>query len=122
MAPFQACVEKGKVSSLMCSYNSVNGVPSCANGWLLGTVARKAWGFDGYVTSDCDAVANVLSPHGYVKTAEQAVAVTLKAGMDVDCSYFVGQHGAAALQQGLIDEPLIDERRANLDQDPALTW
>ena len=48
MAPFQACVEKGKVSSLMCSYNSVNGVPSCANKWLLDTVARKAWGFDGY--------------------------------------------------------------------------
>ena len=47
MAPFQACVEKGKVSGLMCSYNSVNGVPSCANNWLLDTVARKEWGFDG---------------------------------------------------------------------------
>ena len=42
-----ACVEKGKVSSLMCSYNAVNGVPSCANDWLLKTVAREAWGFDG---------------------------------------------------------------------------
>merc|ERR1712091_202344 len=53
MVPFQACVEKGKVSSLMCSYNAVNGVPSCANDWLLSTVARRAWRFDGYVTSDC---------------------------------------------------------------------
>ena len=44
MAPFQACVEKGRVSSLMCSYNAVNGIPSCANPWLLDTVARKAWG------------------------------------------------------------------------------
>lgn len=44
MAPFQACVEKGKVSSLMCSYNAVNGIPTCANPWLLDTIARDAWG------------------------------------------------------------------------------
>eukprot|EP00937_MAST-01D_sp_MAST-1D-sp2_P000103 g103.t1 len=114
MAPFQACVEKGRVSSLMCSYNAVNGIPACANSWLLDTVARGAWGFDGYITSDCDAVANVVSPHRYVKTGEEAVAVTLGAGMDVDCSYFVGQHGMAALQQGLINESLVDERLKNL--------
>ena len=41
MVPFQACVEKGKVSGLMCSYNSVNGVPSCANDWLLTETARN---------------------------------------------------------------------------------
>lgn len=63
---------------------------------------------DGYITSDCDAVANVVAPHRYVKTAEEAVAVTLEAGMDVDCSYFVGQHGARALALGLINETLID--------------
>lgn len=32
---FQACVEVGRVSSIMCSYNAVNGVPSCANSYLL---------------------------------------------------------------------------------------
>lgn len=49
MLPFQFCVEQGKVSGLMCSYNAVNGVPSCANHWLLTEVARDEWGFDGYV-------------------------------------------------------------------------
>jgi beta-glucosidase-like glycosyl hydrolase len=34
-APFQTCVEEGKVSGIMCSYNAVNGVPSCANDWLV---------------------------------------------------------------------------------------
>ena len=48
MLPFQSCVEKGQVTSLMCSYNAVNGVPSCANDWLLNQVAREEWGFDGY--------------------------------------------------------------------------
>ena len=66
------------------------------------------------MTSDCDAVANVVSPHHFVETAEEAVAVTLKAGMDIDCSYFVGQHGQSALDKGLIDEDLIDMRLSNL--------
>jgi beta-D-xylosidase 4 len=61
-----------------------------------------------------DAVANVVSPHRYVKTAEEAVAVTLSSGMDVDCSYFVGQHGMKAYQMGLINDKLIDTRLANL--------
>lgn len=87
----------------------------CADG---GGFQWGAWfglsGFDGYITSDCDAVANVVAPHKYVKTDEEAVAVTLKAGMDIDCSYFVGAHGAKALQDGLITEALIDERLSNL--------
>ena len=41
-------LQKGRVSGLMCSYNAVNGVPSCANDWLLNEVAREEWGFDGY--------------------------------------------------------------------------
>ena len=38
---------------------------------------------DGYITSDCDADANVLNPHHYTKTAEEAVAAVLSAGTDV---------------------------------------
>ena len=56
--------------------NAINGVPTCADDWLLGTVARQTWGFEGYITSDCAAVGNVVSPHHYVKTNEEAVAVT----------------------------------------------
>ena len=47
LAPFQACVEKGNAAGLMCSYNSVNGFPTCAWPWLLNTTARGQWGFDG---------------------------------------------------------------------------
>ena len=38
------------------SYNAVNGIPACANSFLLRDVARSEWGFNGYITSDCDAV------------------------------------------------------------------
>jgi len=63
----------------MCSYNAINGVPSCANDWLLNQVARKDWGFDGYITSDCDADSDVFNQHHYYKTAEETVAGVLKA-------------------------------------------
>ena len=36
----------------MCSYNEVNGVPACANDFLLNQTMRQTWGFDGYITSD----------------------------------------------------------------------
>jgi beta-glucosidase-like glycosyl hydrolase len=28
----------------------VNGIPSCANTFLLNDIARAQWGFDGYIT------------------------------------------------------------------------
>ena len=44
--PFRSCIQKGKASCLMCSYNAVNGVPACANEDLL-RIVRKDWGFQG---------------------------------------------------------------------------
>jgi len=110
MIPFQACVEKGDVTSLMCSYNAVNGVPSCANDWLLTTVAREEWGFDGYITSDCDADSDVFNNHNYTDTAAEAVEAVLKAGTDVDCGNFVKENIQDALDQSLVTEADIDER------------
>ena len=63
MPAFQSCVEKGRVSGLMCSLNAVNGVPACANSWLMNDVARKDWGFDGYVSTDCDGYAQSYEYH-----------------------------------------------------------
>jgi beta-glucosidase-like glycosyl hydrolase len=63
LPPFADGVQEGKVSGVMCSYNAVNGVPSCASDWLLGTVLRQTWEFDGYVTSDCDAGGYKLLLH-----------------------------------------------------------
>ena len=47
---FKTCVDVG-TSSFMCSYNEINGVPSCANRELLTDKLRDEWKFDGYVTS-----------------------------------------------------------------------
>ena len=62
-------------SGVMCSYNAINGVPSCANTWLLQTTAREAWGFDGYITSDSGAVEDIYEKHKYSADGPSGVAV-----------------------------------------------
>jgi len=114
LLPFQACVEKGQVTGLMCSYNSINGVPSCANDWLLDEVARKDWGFNGYITSDCDADNDVYSSHHYTNPPEEAVRDVVRAGTDVDCTSFVGRWAQSALDKGVITEADLDARLTNL--------
>ena len=92
---FQSSVEVGRVSGLMCSENAVNGVPACANHWAMTTVARGAWGFDGYVTGDCGAVDVAFAPyptshtwakgangHGYTMPGNTSIE---SAGLDSDC-------------------------------------
>ena len=67
----------------MCSYNSINGVPSCANKWLLGDVLRKGWDFKGMVTGDSGAVRDIYASHKYAPTMNKAVIDAISAGTDV---------------------------------------
>ena len=48
---FKSCVQEGHGASIMCSYNAVNGVPSCANDFINNKITRDEWGFDGYIVS-----------------------------------------------------------------------
>jgi beta-glucosidase len=82
---FRAAVIEGKAGSVMCAYNSVNGVPACANSVLLHDYLRGAWKFTGYVVGDCDAVDEILSEHHYTKNIAEAAAISLKAGVDNEC-------------------------------------
>lgn len=47
--PFKSCVVDGNVASVMCSYNQVNGVPTCANPNLLSGIVRGEWQLNGYL-------------------------------------------------------------------------
>ena len=107
---FEMAVREGHVGGVMGAYNSLNGVPDCANTFLLTDLLRKQWGFDGYVVSDCDAIHNIWAPqdHHYVQTPEEAAAIAVKAGCNLCCGRDYNAL-VRAVQKGLISEKEIDE-------------
>ncbi|MCL2488241.1 MAG: glycoside hydrolase family 3 C-terminal domain-containing protein [Oscillospiraceae bacterium] len=83
---------RSPAASVMTAFNSVNGIPATVNGYLLDTLLRKTWGFEGYVVSDCDAVRFLVDQHRWVPPGgtravnrREAVAFAMKAGTDLDC-------------------------------------
>jgi len=114
LAPFQACVERGKASSLMCSYNRINGVPACADSNLMTTKARGLWGFNGYITSDCGAVSDIQYTHKYTTNADQTCKVTLEAGMDIGCDGFIPPALGHAIDSGAVSQNTVDQALTNL--------
>ncbi|GAV59276.1 Glyco_hydro_3 domain-containing protein/Glyco_hydro_3_C domain-containing protein/Fn3-like domain-containing protein [Cephalotus follicularis] len=112
--PFKSCIQEGRSSGIMCAYNRVNGVPNCADYKLLTKTARRQWGFDGYITSDCDAVAIMYENQGYAKSPEDAVVDVLKAGMDANCGDYLQNLTKSAVKQEKLHESEIDRALNNL--------
>ena len=54
---FEQCVKTAETASIMCSYNLINGVPTCGDPKLMNGILRDQWSFDGWVMSDYDAWA-----------------------------------------------------------------
>jgi beta-glucosidase len=59
VAPFDAAIRQADVSSIMCSYNRINGTFACGNDSTLTKILRDELGFKGFVTSDWGAVHGV---------------------------------------------------------------
>ncbi|KAH0851923.1 hypothetical protein HID58_094392 [Brassica napus] len=117
--PFKSCVEEGDVSSVMCSYNRVNGIPTCADPNLLRGVIRGQWRLDGYIVSDCDSIEVYFDSIHYTKTREDAVALALKAGklvyvsslrcLNMNCGDFLGKYTENAVNQKKLNGSEVDE-------------
>jgi beta-glucosidase len=105
---FEATVVEGGAFSVMAAYNAVNGVPCAANPLLLRDNLRDAWGFKGYVVSDCDAVWDIANSHHWTSTTTEAAAKALQAGTDLNCGSTYPNELQAALDQGLVAESDVD--------------
>jgi beta-glucosidase len=106
---FRATVTEGHADSVMCAYNAIDGLPACANKNLLEEHLRKAWGFNGYVTSDCGAVDDFFMPKTHMTSpdAEHAAATAVLAGTDTNCGNTYNAL-TKAVKEGLISEAAID--------------
>lgn len=104
---FEALVKEGQVDAVMGAYNRVYGESASASRFLLRDVLRRDWGFKGYVVSDCWAIVDVWKHHKIVATREEAAALAVKNGTELEC----GEEYStlpAAVRQGLISETEIE--------------
>lgn len=111
--PFRTCVKEGNVASVMCSYNQVNGVPTCADPNLLRKTIRAKWHLNGYIVSDCDSVGVFYNTQHFTATPEEAAAAAIKAGLDLDCGPFLGDHTQDAINKGALSETDVDGALGN---------
>jgi beta-glucosidase len=97
LAGFERAVTRARPWTVMCSYNKVNGTYASENEWLLTTVLRGEWGFDGLVVSDWGAVHDRVA--------------ALAAGLDLEMPPNLGVSDAAivaAVRSGDLDEAVLD--------------
>jgi beta-glucosidase len=105
---FEKVVKESGVYSVMCAYNSFKGLPCCGNK-QLSDLLRKEWGFKGYIVSDCWAIKDFFDKgaHEVVATREEASAMGVRAGTDLNC----GDSYPAltkAVKTGIIAEKELD--------------
>ena len=105
---YKACIDAG-TKMVMPSFNSLNGVPSVANKWLMNKVLREEWGFDGIVVSDYNAVGELVK-HGVAADMKQAATLALEGGCDIEMmsiSYY--EYIPELIEEGIITQEQIDE-------------
>ncbi|GAA0712205.1 glycoside hydrolase family 3 C-terminal domain-containing protein [Aquimarina litoralis] len=110
---FETLVKEANVKGIMGAYNAVYEDPSCSSDLLLNQLLKKQWGFDGYVVSDCGALGDIFKGHKVAKSEQEAAAMALKAGVNLNCGWIYSKL-PEAVKEGLIEEALIDERLKDL--------
>ena len=105
---FKMLVEDGKVEQVMGAYSAVNGVPCCANKFLLRDVLRGEWGFRGTVVSDVGAVRDVSASHKYSKTEVEGCLATIAGGLDL-CSEGTYDCLRAEVREGRVTKEQLRE-------------
>lgn len=110
LRPFEAAVREGAIESIMNAYHEIDGVPCGASEWLLRTVLRDEWGFDGTVVSDYFSVKQLHDYHHVVADDVSAAVLGLTTGIDVelpstDC---YGSPLRDAVERGRIGIDVVD--------------
>ena len=95
---FEIAIKESNPSTVMCSYNKVNGDFASENKYLLNDILREEWGFEGIVISDWGAVNDRVE--------------ALKAGLDLQMPSTNGYDDKkvyGAVKNSIIDESVLDK-------------
>lgn len=113
LPPFQAARAAG-VGTFMTSFSDIDGIPATASDFLLKTVLREEWGFEGAVVSDWDAI-HQLCVHGLCENDVEATHLSADAGVDIDMvSAAYQQHIPELIANGRMSIARLDELAGNV--------
>lgn len=105
---YKACIDAG-VLMLMPSFNSLNGVPSIANKWLISKVLKDEWNFKGVIISDYNAIGE-LYKHGITDNMKDASEMAFNNGCDIDMmSKGYTSSLCELVREGRVSEKKLDE-------------
>lgn len=94
---------------VMTSFNTLNGIPSSGNKWLMRDVLRNEMNFDGVLISDWAAIAEMLN-WGFAEDNKDAADKAIAAGVDIDmCTEIYSGNLESLISEGKISEELLDE-------------
>lgn len=123
---YKACIDAG-AEMLMPSFNVLNGVPSVANKWLMQTILKEEWKFDGIVISDFNAIGELIE-HGIAENGREAAELAFENGCHIDmCAAAYSHHLKKLVEEGVIPVEKIDDavyrvldlkKRMGLFEDP----
>jgi len=105
---YKAALDEG-AEMVMTAFNTVDGIPATSNEWLMRTILRDEFGFDGVLISDWGAVKEAI-PHGVAADNKEAGYKAAKAGVDIEMMtpcYI--NHLQDLVENGEISEAMIDE-------------
>ncbi|MBQ2726411.1 MAG: glycoside hydrolase family 3 protein, partial [Clostridia bacterium] len=115
LEPFRRAVVEGHPAAVMAAYNAINGEPCHQNPYLLKTILREEWGFDGYVVSDCSGIARLWDAQRKHDDPADAASAALNAGIDLECGsyspyeHFYVEFLERQLAEGKTTQARIDE-------------
>lgn len=85
--PFRRVIQETHPVGVMSSYNDWDGVPISASYYFLTELLRKAFGFDGYVVSDSEAVEYISTKHHVAGDYKEGVRLAIEAGLNVRTNF-----------------------------------
>jgi beta-glucosidase len=109
---FEPAFREGHAMATMAAYHEIDGIPITADPFLLKTVLRGEWGFEGMVLSDLGAIQRLYKVHHVAATPKDAVCLAIRSGVDMqfyDFNHDVFQKALLdCLQGGSLPEADLD--------------
>ncbi|MCG8580677.1 MAG: glycoside hydrolase family 3 C-terminal domain-containing protein, partial [Bacteroidales bacterium] len=106
---FEKAFVEAEALGAMAAYHEWDGIPAAADPWLLNDLLRGEWGFKGMVLSDLGAIAKQTNSHGTAETPKEAIANSIRAGLDMQ--FYDYKHDV--FQKAIIDA--VNDKTLTMD-------